>query len=440
MIAPLAQPPTTAVMTTSPPCPPDTARVLRNSLWLVTGQVCSKVFTFMYVVLLARYLGVEAFGQFNWVVSCVMVADIATDCGLTRLVIRNVARQPEQLNPYLQLIIPLKLLLITAGYGLMLLVVQQVGPGPERFALAAFAGLAMFPLGLGTLLDSACHAYQRMQWSFMAQMALAVFQALVGAAVLVAGGGLWAALTVALLANGCFFMAEAYGVRQLGFKWRWYWQPLAAFALLKQALPYAGVALLGAIAARAELLLLGGLGSATALGHFSLVMKFYEAASVVPIMLASASTPALSQLHVQNPDGLASLYRWTLLRVLALTLAACGAMALLADILVQVLLGPAYADTAPLLRLLFLALPFAGIYIVNGSFLLAADQAKRIFGLTLAVVSLQLTLGYGFIQQGSAQAAVYALLGTQVLAAVLSSAALGYWYRLGPVAIKRAKP
>lgn len=406
------------------------ARVLQNSIWLVAGQLISKVFTFGYILLLARYLGVETFGDFNLVVSFVMVADIATDFGLTRLVIRDLARDQDQLPHYLGVLLPLKTLLICGGYLLMLAIVYLLGYRQELVLLAAFAGLAMFPLGLGTLLDSACHARQRMQWSSLAQVALAISQALVGAAVLLAGGGIWAAIAVAMGANIIFLCVEIYAARRLGFEFHWSLQLQQAKRLLAMALPYAGVAVLGAVAARAELLILGWHGNARALGEFSVAMKFYEAAAVVPIMLASASTPALSKFHARDREGLGRLYRWTLSRVLALTVPAALGVCLLADLLVAWLFPPEYAQVPQLMRWVFLGFPFAAIYIVNGSFLLASDHARHSLGVSLAVVGLQVLLALVLIRMFSAQGAALAMLCTQVTAALVTTWLIARWYGL----------
>ncbi len=228
-------------------------RVARNSVWLVAGQIVAKIFTFGYVLTLAHYLGVEAFGAFNLVMSFVMVADIATDFGLTRLIIRDLARDLSHLPRYLGILLPLKIVLVVLGYLIMIGSVALMGYRSEVAALAVLAGLGMLPLGLGTVLDATCHAHQRMKWSSLAQIALAITQALVGGIVLLAGGGVWAAVAVSVLANGAFFMVQLWASRQLGFKIHWSLRPMAAIALLRQSLPYAGVALLGALAMRAEL-------------------------------------------------------------------------------------------------------------------------------------------------------------------------------------------
>ncbi len=406
-------------------------RVARNSVWLVAGQIVSKIFTFAYVLTLARYLGVEAFGDFNLVLSFVMVADIATDFGLTRLIIRDLARDSGRIPYYLGVLLPLKAALIVIGYLTMICSVALMGYRSEVAALAVFAGLGMLPLGLGTLLDSACHARQRMQWSSLAQITLAVTQAVVGGIVLLAGGGVWAAVAVALLANGAFFAAQLWASRQLGFQVHWSFDISAALTLLKQSLPYAGVALLSALAMRAELLVLGWFGSAAELGVFSAAIKFYEAAAVIPIMIASASTPAMSQFHAESGQRLGKLYRWTISRVVILTVPAAIGVVLLADYIIALLFAPQYAPAVPLLRQVFVAYPLAAIYIVNGSLLLASDHARRTVGMSVGIVVLQLVLAFWLIPRYGARGAATSLLIVQTVAAISSTWLVLRWYGLG---------
>lgn len=406
-------------------------RVARNSAWLVAGQIGSKIFNFAYVLSLARFLGVEAFGDFNLVLSFVMVADIATDFGLTRLIIRDLARDLSRLPFYLGVLLPLKALLIGIGYVVMVGSVALMGYRPEVAALALFAGIGMLPLGLGTLIDSACHARQRMQWSALAQMALAITQAMIGGMILCAGGGIWAAVGVSLLANTAFFAVQLRAGRQLGFRIQWSFNRAAAIGLLRQSLPYAGVAVLGAVAMRAELLVLGWFGSAADLGVFSAAIKFYEAAAVIPIMIASASTPAMSRFHADSAQNLASLYRWTISRVVMLTVPVAAGVALLADHIIALLFAPQYAPAATLLRQVFIAYPLAAIYIVNGSLLLASDHARRTLGLSSGIVLLQLLLAFWLIPAFGAHGAATSLLIVQVVAACGSTWLVVRWYGLG---------
>lgn len=405
-------------------------RVAKNSLWLVIGQIVSKIFSFAYVLVLARYLGVAEFGNFNLVLSFVMVADIATDFGLTRLIIRDLARDVSRLPHYLGILIPLKIALIAVGYAVMIATVFLMGYRSEVAAMAMLAGIGMLPLGMGTLLDAACHARQRMQWTSLSQVALALTQATVGGVVLLCGGGVWAAIGVSLLANTVFFFVQIYASRQLGFSMHWSFKFDAAMHMLKQSLPYAGVALLGALAMRAELLILGWFGSATELGIFAAAIKFYEAAAVVPVMIASASTPAMSQFHAEKGSNLATLYRWTISRVLILTVPAAIGVIVLANIIIGLLFAPQYEPASSLLRLVFIAYPFAALYIVNGSLLLASDHARRTVGMSIGAVVLQLALAFFLIPVYGAHGAAVGVLIVQVVAACVSTYLVVRWYGL----------
>ncbi len=406
-------------------------RVAQNSVWLVAGQVVSKIFSFGYVLVLARFLGVEAFGDFTLVVSFVMIADIATDFGLTRLIIRDLSRDVNRLPYYLGILIPVKIVLIIIGYLVMILAISFMGYRSEVIALAALACVGMLPLGLGTLLDSVCHARQRMHWSSIAQIVLAVTQASVGGLVLWAGGDVWAAVGVSLMASTAYLLVQLWAGRQLKFTVHWSFNISAALGLLKKSLPYAGVALIGALALRAELLILGWFGTATELGVFSAAIKFYEAAAVIPIMIASASTPAMSRFHGEQSQKLGVLYRWTISRVLLLTLPAAAGAVILSDYVIAFLFAPEYAPAAPLLREVFIAYPFAAIFIVNSSLLLASDHAQRTVGLFLGILILQLVLALWLIPTYGARGAATSLLVVQITAASISTWLVFKWYGLG---------
>jgi len=66
-------------------------RINRNSAFLIVGQLGARTISFVYILVLARYLGVEDFGQYNLVMNLVLIAITAVDFGLTRLIVRNLS-------------------------------------------------------------------------------------------------------------------------------------------------------------------------------------------------------------------------------------------------------------------------------------------------------------------------------------------------------------
>ncbi|MBD3160633.1 MAG: oligosaccharide flippase family protein, partial [Candidatus Latescibacteria bacterium] len=67
-------------------------RVLRNTTWLLFGEVASRLLAAGYQVLLARYLGTALFGEFTLAMALAAILGIVSDLGLTSLTVREVSR------------------------------------------------------------------------------------------------------------------------------------------------------------------------------------------------------------------------------------------------------------------------------------------------------------------------------------------------------------
>ena len=70
-------------------------RVGRNTLYLLGGEGATKVLAAVYQILLARYLGAQAFGEFSFALALMAILGIVSDFGLSTLVTRAVARRAE---------------------------------------------------------------------------------------------------------------------------------------------------------------------------------------------------------------------------------------------------------------------------------------------------------------------------------------------------------
>lgn len=359
--------------------------VLRNTSYLTLAQLVTRVAGFVYVLALARFLPAAAFGHLNLVLTILLVADMVADLGLSRLILRELARAPARTRSVLARLVPLKLLLSGAVYGAIVAAALLCGAEAPLVHLLVLAGLSLLPSGLAMLAESALQAEQRFALVSLAHVGLSLGQAGLGLAALALGlgaPGTAAAFTVSYFAF-LFVLARGLGPRRLparpriaGGVWlRW----------LGQALPFSVVGLVFALTMRADFLVLGLFASGEDLAVYGMAAKVTEAALLATIALGTALTPHFARHFAQARAELVALYLRALRFAFLLTVPAALAAMLLGPPLLGLVLQPSYDPAGPLVRLMFMSFPFWVGYFLNASLLLGGDRQHRS---TLVLVAL----------------------------------------------------
>lgn len=402
-------------------------RISWNALYLNIGQLFAKIISFGYVLLLARELPIADFGQFNLVLVFFVVTDIVVDFGLSRLTLRDVARDTSLLPHYLGALIPIKIAFAIIGWGAIILIVWLAGYGPKVTALTAIAGLTLLPTSIATLFDSSLHSVQKMGVSAIGAVVLSVAQASTGAVVLMAGGGVDAVLIVNVFAYVVFAFVLFIGVRR---ECRFPLRIDIPFATekLKIALPFAAGTILTIVSLRTEIIVLSWFVREEEIALYSAAAKFPEAMIFFPLMFATAIAPVVSSFHVTSAERLKSVYFWAVRMLVWTVLPGSVCVAILAHQIVGLLLPDKYSPAAALLQMLFLGFPFTALYLLNAIVLFSSNYLKRSLWVVLLLSVNQFGLNIVLIRAEGLDGAIHAYLISQIITAAVTTFIVRKWF------------
>ena len=397
--------------------------ISRNGVFLLAGQITSRAIGFLYILVLARWLEVADFGRYTLIVSFLMIATTGVEFGLGRLVVRDLARDPNLIAPYLSALVPLRAGLACAGYLGLLGAIWVAGYSAEMLVLTMIAAISLLPTSLGLLFDALFHARQQMRYSALGDLLIAIVQLAGGSAVLLLGGGLTGVLIVGVGASATYMVFLAWQARARGY-------PIfpqgsdskLSVTLLRQAVPFAVVGILVMVTNRAELLILGVISDPESIAVFGAAAKFPEIALLFPIIVASAAAPVISKLHASSREDLGRVYLWANQRLLWIMLPVTLAGVVLAESILGLLFPPAYHQATPILQILFCTLPLASVHIINSA-VLTMSKRPRLMLLNAAVsAGIQFSLGLILISY-------FGLFGAALSAAVsqVLNLAFSYW-------------
>lgn len=397
-------------------------RRLSNILSLLGANVLARVLTLAYVMVVARALGLEAFGQLATVTAYVAIFGVLTDIGLTTLTVRDVARDRTQGPHYLIHALVVRGLLAGLAYAALLLVVA----GYPTTMQGAFVvgGLALIPSALAGAFTALLTAHERMDLVALLSSLVAVLLLGLAWPVLAAGWGV-RGLLGAMVAATVFQagLAAWWGLRRIGlprapFRWPQAW------GLLRLAWPYGAFSLLGIVYLRIATVILSGLGGDAVVGIYNAAFKLVEALTVLPIALMGGLFPLMAAQALQGADGpLATTYtRATrLLGVLAFPLGV--GTSLLAAPIVRTLYGPAYVPAAPVLAVLIWGLALLFLNAPLGHVIFSSDQTRAFLPWAALNTALYAVLTLGLVAWFGALGAAAAFV-----VAELSGLLLQRWF------------
>lgn len=416
----------------------------RNAMALVASQIVTKALNLAVAVVLVRWLGAEELGRYAYVLAFCFPFGALADFGVATLCIREASAHPERAGAIVSTARRLAGRLSLAAVLVMMAVAALAGHEPRLLAAIALAGLASLLSALTLPYLVLLTAREQMRRLSLHRMAGAVSGSLLTLAVLVTGGGL-IALLVAGLAVSALMLALARAVAGPARA-----ETAAArggvAAMARQALPF-GLLMTGfALYYRIDMVMLEWMMGPREVGFYAAAYRFLDIVIVLAASLSGPLFPRLSAVAHARPHEarrlLEDAWRPLLALGLPLSLGACA----LATPLVTVLFGGAFAESAPLLRVLIWGtLPLFWVNLA-GHALIAANRVWPLAAVYAASAGVNVGVNLLLIPRYGAAGAAVATLACEWLnlAAVVvlvrggfgvSFTAAGLWRYAGAAAL-----
>jgi O-antigen/teichoic acid export membrane protein len=376
------------------------SRALRNTVLILSARVVSRLIALVTVFATAASLRDARFGVFNTVVTVTaLVSPVFLDLGFNILYQREGARQPSEIERFLQNLLSARLILALISLPVLAVTLYFLGlidlliPGYVLMVLTSYANLLRYTL----------YALQRLGFEAIA----IVLESLVLFALTLFGVlnhqgvayFLWA--YVAMYAFDCIFFSLL--LRRLRIaRFRWRFEPVLLRQWFWMGLPFAVTFVLTTLYWKLDVPLLKLFRTSAEVGWYSLAYKPFEAVLFVPISMLGVVLPVLAVYQRSSLDQLRAAVAMFFKALLMLGWPLSIGVVVLAYPLAGLWSG-FYPQSIPALQILALAYTFA---FVNNAFigaLTALDRQStyaKAAGLSLIVnlvLNLILIPSYGYI-------------------------------------------
>jgi O-antigen/teichoic acid export membrane protein len=369
-------------------------RITKNILALLTTSATRLLLGIALQLYVARQLGAGGLGKYAVVLAFVTVFQVITELGLSRLVIRELARRREP-QRYFYGAVAMQVIGAVVAYGLLAAAVQLLGYKQDTGRALYIAGLSLFPYAVTSACQACFQAMERMELiaavetaGAAGQLALAVGLLSTGHGVVALGGVIVAG--EALVALLCLFVAF-----RLGFLLPVRFSPAFSWQLARAAPPFFLLAVSVVIYSRLDIIMISQFMGERAAGVYSAAYLIVRALSLGVTAYSDALYPALSRLHTDTSmrERLELAGRKALQYGLVLILPAAAGTAALAPALIHLLYrDQQYTGAVLVLRLVvWETVPF----LVNAvlSRLLIASNLQRLSA-QVALIKLAVSVVY----------------------------------------------
>ena len=392
--------------------PRSAGRVLAsNTGWRFVAFGARTVGGLVATILVARTLGPEEFGRFQFALALTLLLSFLVMLGLPKLLVRELARRPGEAVVRIDSAL---LITLVAGSAVSLLLFGLSRIFDTGAALLVMAGVTL-------IADSATRVVMALFWAFERMKYEAVSVGVQESA--------FVALTLAVLARGSGVegVMFAYLVsRMIGLLVAWSiattklhrptwprWHPGVVRQMLRASMPFAIDDALSLAYVRIDAVLLGVFKGPRAVGLYQSATNLVLYLNILPRMVNMSMYPQMSRAWPDRPSELRRLRDASLRLLGAIAMPLAVGSFLLAPRIFGFVYGPEFESAAGFYQLLVLIVPFRMLGNTLGTALTSADRQSQRTLLVAVAAAVNIGLNLVLIPAWSIQGAVVATLVTE---------------------------
>jgi O-antigen/teichoic acid export membrane protein len=350
-------------------------KIAANTTIMLSGNVVVKVLALFVSVYLARYLGVEYYGEYNFVITYLTFFIFVANFGLDPILIRNLSRDSSNANCLTSNILIIRILTSLFSIILAILLIRLFGYPDETILYVSVLSSILLFQGVSYLFESVFHANLKMHYSAIGLIVSKLFFSAAAFVLIYLNKSLLDFLYVYIVAEMIRTGIAIYYSRNfvtIKFDINWgLWK-----SLFKECIPFIASYALFIIYYRVDILMLSKMEGNFAVGLYSSAYRLVDPILFIPAALASTLMPLMSKEYAHDLSKFKRLYsagsKYILLLMLPLTIV----LFLLSERIINILYTDDYFPAIITFQILSLTLVFNSVSSIQNSLLIAADRQK----------------------------------------------------------------
>ncbi len=359
--------------------------IAKNTFWLTFGELVGRILRTGVVVYAARVLGAGGWGIFSYAMSLAAVFTIFSDIGLSAVLIREGAKNPETKQKYFATTLVLKIILIVFSFLIVMFGIPHFTKIPLSTSLLFFITLLLLFDSLRGFGVSLFRAVEKMEMEAFSN-------------ILTQGIILFAGILILIFAPSPENLAITYAIGSAAgltltivslwpyFKKFWHhFDRNLLRPILRVAWPFGVSGLLDAMMINTDTVLIGWFKNVTDVGYYSAAQKPILLLYLLPSLIAGGFFPVLARLANRDNEKFRNILEKGLAFVFLLAIPFAVGIILTSGQIIHFVFGNEYFNQQTILSLQLLAITlitsFPMSLLINSIF--AYDKQKKLIAFSI---------------------------------------------------------
>ncbi len=391
--------------------------------WNTGIQLLGKVITtglgLAITIFLTRYLGPKGYGDYTFVLVFVMMFGSIADWGLYLVGINEVSKNPEKEGLIAGNILTLRLVLAFLAAILANIVIRVLPHSPSMEGLILIGSVFIVLFSLKTSFQIVFNAKLRMEFWAISELAANVLGLVLVLYLITQDSGIsgfiWAMNLgqVASLALAMFFAFKLV-------KWKFGFDKEIMARVVKAALPVGSLLVLFTVYNRLDIVILGYMKGAEAVGFYGASYKVYDVLVLGAAYFANSVLPILSNLAHKDQARFRQIYVKSFVVLLGMGVTVAILNFIFAPLAILILGGPEFQPSVLALRILSLAIVVSYFNHLNGYAIIALGKQWYSFIIAILALGANLALNLLLIPRFSLYGAAFNTFLTEGTIMILS--------------------
>lgn len=394
--------------------------LVRNASWLLAANSIVKLITFFYTILLARYLGPSDYGLYIYALTIFGIIMAVSDLGLARYLTRELSKETSKITTF-----PVQILLVSTISSLIFLLISSTlfllfDPQKIRVFVTLIMLFAVIPNTQILIIQSIFTANEKMKLVAISMLGLSIASSILGIFVIFSGAkiltlALSFAISHILILGVNFYLIKKQHLNfNIKIDFNFY------KTAIKNSLPYAVLTLIGLLYFRVDVILLSIFKNNAVTGYYGAAFRFLDAVHFIPLAISTAIFPLMSRLHYNSVGELKNIYFKTTSILFVLSIPITFIFFFGAEFLINLLYGPSFNQSIPVLRILAFTIPFMFLHVPGSHLLFASEQyLNQVLALSIVTVVFNITGNLMLIPKYGQLAASWVTVASEVLSFLL---------------------
>lgn len=367
--------------------------IVSNSTSLTVASAISQFLGFFVNIYIAKTLGAELFGTYNLAIYYSTVFGVISLFGLRNVVIRNVARNPENSTHYFNGSLFIQLLLLPISIGLMGLFFYIFVS--ESFVVILIITCLILQLSLMDVGESLLFGHELMYISSFLRIGTKFLWCLIIIAFFILNKGIYSFL-FAFVFSQFLYIFGSFGIlksKKLITKFFYFPNKDIIKRLFSDGWSFFLLSIFSAIGLQLGAIFLSIFRGNESVGYFSAAHKLLLPFIMVITSFINAIYPVLSRLYNENYQRFKKFIVKAFKFQFIVLFPVCVLVSLYSQKIIQLLYGAQYASSSKILAIYIWDIPFKFIFLLIGT-VIAAMNKQYLLPILSGIASIIYAISY----------------------------------------------